>query len=244
MECCRQNPLCKYQVEKGIASEPVLDELIKAEVGDVNGKALVHLLCHIGTDTLSWRLLGAQITGVDISPESIKYAQRIANQSGLEATFITADVMELMDQVKTTYDIVFASTGVLSWIPNIERFAVTVRQLLKPGGFFYLHDGHPFRDNILGETENGETIIKNDYFYTGFREYESFTDYTVKDLEIPAKSYEWSWTLGDVVTAFCQAGMRIAFLHEFSQNFYYGYEDERNKRELYPCTFSLKAIVE
>jgi len=62
-----------YHVDKLLAGEPLLHELIQAEVGDVRGKSLIYLLCHIGTDTLSWGLLGAQVTGVDISPESIKY---------------------------------------------------------------------------------------------------------------------------------------------------------------------------
>ena len=49
------------------------------------------------------------------------------------------------------------------------------------------------------------------------------------------------------MTAFCDAGFRIAFLHEFPQYFYGGYtphDVENNKVELYPTTFSLKARVE
>jgi SAM-dependent methyltransferase len=235
-----------YHVTTLLAGKPILNELVRSEVGDVRGKSLIHLLCHIGTDTLSWVLLGAHVTGVDISSESIKYARKIAEQLHLNATFIESDIIELVGQVTTTYDIVFASAGVLCWIPDIEEFATTVRQILKPGGFFYLYDGHPFR-KMLGETEQGKTVIKDDYFRRDIWESDRFTDYTVKDLQIPAKLYEWEWTLGDVVTAFCQAGMRIAFLHEFPEYFYGGYtpyDVEENKRELYPCTFSLKVVAE
>jgi SAM-dependent methyltransferase len=235
-----------YHLEKILAGEPMLSELIKSEVGDVQGKSLIHLLCHIGSDTLSWRLLGAQVTGVDISPEAIQYAKKLAAQAGLEATFITCDVMDLLGKLKPEYDIVFASTGVLCWIPDIDRFALTIRQLLKPGGFFYLHDGHPFR-NILGESEHGETIVKEDYFHQGVWEYDNFTDYVKEDLIIPTTSYEWNWSLGSVVTAFCQVGMRIGFLHEFPQNFYAGYSSYYEnivKHELFPCTFSLKVFAE
>jgi SAM-dependent methyltransferase len=235
-----------YHVDKLLAGEPLLSELIKTEVGDVRGKSLIHLLCHIGTDTLSWGLLGAQVTGMDISPQSIQYARQLASRLELEATFITADVMELANQIQTTYDIVFASTGVLCWLPDIQKFATIVRGLLKPGGFFYLHDGHPFR-GMLEKTESGEAVVKNDYFHTGASEYESFSDYAVKDWEVQGRSYEWNWRLGDVVTAFCQAGLRIEFLHEFPQYFYSGYtgyDVEINKRELFPCTFSLKAVAQ
>lgn len=234
-----------YDVQRLLSGEPLINELIKAEVGDVKGKALIHLLCHIGTDTLSWGLLGARVTGVDISSKSIEYARKIANQLKMEATFVVCDVMELAGKIEATYDIVFASTGVLCWIPDIERLANTIRSLLKPGGFFYLFDGHPFR-NMLGETVNTVNSIKNDYFRRGVFEYDNFGDYVVKDFMVPMKSYEWAWTMGDVVTAFCQAGMRIAFLHEFPEYLYGGYtpyDVENNKRELYPCTFSLKAMA-
>ncbi len=236
-----------YHVEKLLAGEPLLNEVVKSEVGDVHGKSLIHLLCHIGTDTLSWGLLGAQVTGVDISAEALKYARKLASQTGIEATFIQSDVMELPGKIQATYDIVYASIGVLCWIPDIDRFAAIVRQLLKPGGFFYLLDGHPFRYLMLEETEQGEVIIKNDYFRTDVWDYDNFTDYVIKELDVPTKSYEWGWTLGRVVTAFCQAGMRIEFLHEFPQDFYggyTGYSEVIDQRKTYPCTFSLKAVAE
>ena len=235
-----------YHLPKLLAGEPLINELIQAEVGDVHGKSLIHLLCHIGTDTLSWGLLGARVTGVDISPAAIRYARSLASQLGMQADFIVSDVMDLMEKVDATYDIVFSSTGVLCWIPNIQKFAATVRHLLKPGGFFYLFDGHPIRA-MLGTTESGETIVQHDYFATGVQEYDNFTDYILKDFEFPGKSYEWSWTLADVVTAFCQNRMRLAFLHEHPEYYYGGYtafDEALNKREFFPQTFSFKAFAE
>jgi SAM-dependent methyltransferase len=232
-----------YHIDRLLAGEPLLNELVRAEVGEVAGRSLMHLLCHIGTDTLSWALLGAKVAGVDISPESIRYARQLAGQLGIEADFIVSDVMDLDGKVEPGYDIVFASTGVLCWISDIDRFARTARALLNPGGFFYLFDGHPFR-NTFAEGEDGRVYIAADYFNQSADEFERFVDYTEKDLAFEQKSYEWSWTLGQVVTAFCQAGLRIEFLHEFPQYYYGGYPSydvEPYKRELYPCTFSLKA---
>ena len=40
------------------------------EVGDVAGKSLLHLMCHLGTDTLSWASRGAAVTGVDFSRDA------------------------------------------------------------------------------------------------------------------------------------------------------------------------------
>jgi 2-polyprenyl-3-methyl-5-hydroxy-6-metoxy-1,4-benzoquinol methylase len=44
------------------------------EVGDVQGKKLLHLQCHFGMDTLSWARLGADVTGVDFSGDAITLA--------------------------------------------------------------------------------------------------------------------------------------------------------------------------
>ncbi|MEZ6192812.1 MAG: hypothetical protein R3C45_16180 [Phycisphaerales bacterium] len=42
------------------------DEVVEA-VGDVAGKSLIQLQCHMGMETLSWARLGADVTGLDFS---------------------------------------------------------------------------------------------------------------------------------------------------------------------------------
>lgn len=236
-----------YHTDKLIAGKSLLNELIRKEVGDVKDKSLVHLLCHIGTDTLSWALLGAKVTGIDISSESLKYARKLAEQMGIGADFIEADIMEVKDKVNKKYDIVFSSTGVLCWLPDIKRYAQTVRQLLNDNGFLYIFDGHPFRSVLINEAGSTSTnTIQGNYFRKEVWQYDNMGDYTDPDLKIPVNSYEWNWTMGELITAFCEAGMRIEFLHEFPQYFYNGYTpyDVQNDRiELYPCTFSLKAMA-
>jgi SAM-dependent methyltransferase len=236
-----------YHIPRLLSGEPLLSSLIQHEVGDVEGKSLVHLLCHIGTDTLSWALLGARVTGIDISPESLKFARRLAQKMRIDADFIEADILNVMDTVHQKFDIAFSSTGVLCWIPDINRYARTVRHLLNDGGFFYLLDGHPFRNVLLDEQgEYVDNTIRGDYFRKEVWRYEGMGDYTDPELLVPVPSFEWSWTLGEVVTAFCEAGFRIQFLHEFPQYFYNGYtpyDGEEQETQLYPCVFSLKAAA-
>ncbi len=234
-----------YHIDKLVAGEPLLNDLIRNEVGDVGGKSLVHLLCHIGTDTLSWALLGAKVTGIDISSKSLKYARNLATRMGIDAEFIESDVMEVMDKVSNKYDVVFSSTGVLCWLPDIDVYAQTVRHLLKDNGFLYLLDGHPFRNALIDDTGAvSKDTIQGNYFRKKVWKYDDMGDYTDPDLKIPSPSYEWDWTMGEIITAFCKAGMRIEFLHEFPQYFYGGYtpyDCESKKVELFPCVFSLKA---
>ena len=236
-----------YHIDRLISGKPLLNDLITKEVGDVKDKTLIHLLCHIGTDTLSWALLGAKVTGIDISPKSLKYARQLAEHMEIKANFIEADILEVKDCVHQKFDIAFSSTGVLCWLPDIQLFAQTVRYLLNDGGFFYILDGHPFRSVLGEESEStGSKMVQGDYFNKEVRQYDHMGDYTDPNLKIPGNSFEWHWTMGEIVTAFCKAEMKIEFLHEFPQYFYNGYKpyDVHNEKiELYPCTFSLKAIA-
>jgi SAM-dependent methyltransferase len=185
------------------------------------------------------------VTGIDISSESLKYARTLAQHMGISADFIEADIMEVKDTVDTKFDIVFSSTGVLCWLPDIQHYANTVRHLLHDTGFFYLLDGHPFRSVLLHEHgEPGTDVIQGDYFRKAVWQYTNMGDYTDPQLKIPISSYEWHWTMGEIITALCTAGMRIEFVHEFPQYFYNGYtpyDVAENTPERYPCTFSLKA---
>ena len=65
-----------------------------ADLGDVRGKELVHLQCHFGKDTLSWARLGAHVTGLDISEPAVRAAVALAEDIGIDARFVTADVYD------------------------------------------------------------------------------------------------------------------------------------------------------
>ena len=184
---------------------------------------------------MGWRAVGRQRQ---------RSGQRVAWR-GLQADFLESDILDVEDKVQAKFDIVFASTGVLCWQPDIGSFARTVRHLLTEGGFFYLLDGHPFRNVMVDETGEAQPgRIVGDYFRKAVWAYDGLGDYTDPEFLAPTPSYEWDWTLGEVVTALCEAGLRIEFLHEFPQYFYSGYtpiDVADNRIERYPCTFSLKA---
>src|SRR5436305_1722443 len=84
-----------YDVDKFVRGGVRLRDWEIDEVGDVSGKDLLHLQCHFGLDTLSWARLGAKVTGVDFSDAAIQRARALANEVGLEATFVCSEVTEL-----------------------------------------------------------------------------------------------------------------------------------------------------
>src|SRR4051794_91701 len=64
------------------------------EIGAVDGRDLLHLQCHLGTDTLSWARHGARVAGLDFSERSLVVARELAAALGIEAEFRCADVYD------------------------------------------------------------------------------------------------------------------------------------------------------
>src|SRR3954453_15889981 len=61
------------------------------------GLDVLHLQCHIGTDTLSLARLGARVTGLDFSPASLGVARRLADEARLEIAWVESDVLAARD---------------------------------------------------------------------------------------------------------------------------------------------------
>ena len=184
------------------------------EVGDVSGKDLLHLQCHFGVDTLCWARRGASVTGLDFSAPAIEAAQGLAARMDFpDATFIEADVYEAVLALEgRTFDIVYTGLGALNWLPDVERWAGVVAELVRPGGFLYLSEFHPFT-GVFGDED---LTIEHDYFGTGDPQvWDEPGTYADLDAEtVNNVIYEWDHTLGEVISAIVGSGLRLEFLHE------------------------------
>jgi SAM-dependent methyltransferase len=206
-----------YDVDGFRAGKSALRPLEVAEVGDVAGKALLHLQCHFGLDTLSWARLGARVVGADFSDRAIELARSLAGELSIPAEFVCANVYDLPGVLSGRFDVVFASYGVLCWLPDLPRWAAVVAHFLKPGGTFYLADIHPFAMVFDDRVPGPELRVGYPYFHSP-EPLRSETPGTYADRTAEVKhrtSYEWARGLGDVVNAVIGAGLRVEFLHEF-----------------------------
>lgn len=204
-----ERPSVYYDVDAFRAGGLSLRPLEREEVGDVRGKSLLHLQCHFGLDTLSWARLGARVAGVDLSTVAIERARTLAEECGIDARFVCADIDSIED-VGDVFDIVFTSFGTTVWLPDLDRWAKLIARSLASGGFFYIVDSHPFA-YVLGEGLR----VTAPYFRRGAEHYApGGGDYAVPEAEVTTESYEWTHTLGDIVTSLARAGLRISFMHE------------------------------
>ncbi|MDT0345409.1 class I SAM-dependent methyltransferase [Streptomyces litchfieldiae] len=183
------------------------------ELGEVAGRSLLHLQCHMGQDTLSWARRGAAVTGLDFSAEAVATARALAADIGLadRARFVVSDVYEAATALAgERFDIVYTGLGALVWLPDLPRWARVAASLLAPGGVLYLVEFHPFTE-LLGDDG---TSVERDYFDREGQVYDFPYTYTGGPALTKTKQVQWHHTLGDIVTALAGAGLRVERLAE------------------------------
>ncbi len=186
-------------------------------LGSVRGQRGVHLQCHIGTDTISLARLGAKMSGLDFSPAALEQARRLAAQTGADVEFVQADLYDAVQALGPgRFDLVYTGIGALCWLPDIERWADVVAQLLAPGGRLFIREGHPMLWALADARPDGLIVVEHAYFerdeplvYTDGGTYVS-TDATFEH----NTTHEWNHGLGELVTALLTRGFRLTGLAE------------------------------
>jgi SAM-dependent methyltransferase len=184
-------------------------------LGEVAGKTLLHLQCNMGADTLSWARLGAIVTGVDFSHEAISAARRLADDAGMPARFIRADIYQLPDVLDERFDLVVSTYGTIGFLPNLARWAEVVARYVSDEGRFLLVDIHPLSLILPQEDSDGNPVVARSYFTHGAPD-----EGTVNADDTRSPLYTWRHSLGDVVTALAQAELRITAMREYPYTFW------------------------
>ncbi|WP_062518734.1 class I SAM-dependent methyltransferase [Demequina silvatica] len=187
--------------------------------GTLEGLSLCHLQCHIGTDTVSLARAGAAVVGVDFSAPALEAAAAFASELGVDATWVHGDVLEaraLVDRelgADVRFDVVYTSIGAITWLEDLAAWARQIAALLRPGGVFYIRDGHPFLYS-LDETRE-ELVARYRYFTDGRAlQWEDATTYVGDGVVTAPRTYEWNHPLSETVTALLDAALVIEAMEE------------------------------
>jgi len=244
----------EYSVKSFLEGKTTLKSYELKEMGNVKGKSLLHLQCHFGLDTLSWAREGAIVTGIDISSEGIRLAKLLAKQAKLEANFIESNLYDLPKVLSKKFDIVYTSIGVLCWLNNLKEWGAIITHFLKPGGFFYIAEIHPFSMVFDNETKDIKDLqVYYNYFHDP-KPLEFIADgsYASEETKIkPKKEYEWAHSMSDIINSLIENGLRIEFLNEypftvwkqfpFAEREPDGFCHLKNQKAEIPLLFTLKA---
>jgi len=236
-----------YNVKAFKRGKTSLHALELKELGPVKGKTLLHLQCHFGMDTLSWARLGATVTGADFSDKAISCARELAEETGIEASFVLSSIYNLPKVLSGEFDIVFASYGTLCWISDLKRWMKTASHFLKPGGTLYIADYHPFA-NIFDESGEKPEIS---YFHAKAIKWPPGCTYTDGPRKTMPATYEWLHSVGDIFSAVRSCGLRLEYFHEFPYCPYARFKKMKKRKDGFyeqpgnktgiPLLFSLKA---
>ncbi|HNP20794.1 MAG TPA: class I SAM-dependent methyltransferase [Panacibacter sp.] len=205
-----------YDVEGFKNGKTSLNKLELDELGNVNGKSLLHLQCHFGLDTLSWARAGAIVTGIDLSDEAIKTAQQLSKEANIPAEFICCNVYDVPQHITQTFDIVFTSYGVIGWLPDLSGWARIIAQSLKPGAVFYMIEFHP----VVWMMDENFQHIKYHYHNEEVIIDEQSGTYTDRNAPIKYKEYSWNHSLSEVLNALISNGLTIEHFNEFNFSCY------------------------
>ena len=241
-----------YNLEAFRAGASSLHSIERDELGDVAGRSLLHLQCHFGMDTLSWARLGAKVTGLDFSPIAIEQAEKLRDETNLEANFVCCSVYDAPDVLQGQFDIVYTSYGAIGWLPDLTKWAAVITHFLAPGGTFYIAEFHPFAYIF----DSGDAVTDFTFRYPYFHGGEVIAEtsqgsYGSSGGHQTLTEYAWDHSIGEIVTALASAGLRIEFLHEFPFNVmrWFPFMEQREdgywhltqNEKMIPMLYSLKA---
>ncbi len=168
---------------------------IREMVGNLHNKQV----CVIGSGdnmaAYAMSGLGAAVTSTDISEERLKLAASRAEVLGVSIDFVRSDAADLGFADDSTFDLVCSTNGFFVWIADLGGVFREVSRTLKPGGAYVFYDIHPFMRPWKDQVTPIE--MEKPYWDTGpFRE---STD----------ESYEFNWTLADLLNPLAQAGLTL-----------------------------------
>jgi SAM-dependent methyltransferase len=217
---------------KGKNTQPKIDQEL---LGNIKRKSVLHLQCHFGQDSLSMARMGAQVTGIDLSDKAIEKARELNSELKLNASFIACDVYETLANINEKFDIVYTSYGTIGWLPDLDKWAKVISQVLKPNGKFVFVEFHPvlwmFNDDfskIQHHYHNEKPILEE---YSG--------TYAEKEAAITNKEISWNHSLSAVFQSLLKNGLHIESFEEYD---YSNYNCFNKMNEFEPGKFRIKHL--
>ncbi|MEW6685504.1 MAG: class I SAM-dependent methyltransferase [Candidatus Edwardsbacteria bacterium] len=141
-------------------------------LGNVKGKKILEVGCGGGQSSIALAKKGAICTGIDISKEQLKFAEKLAKKENVKVKFIKGSFQNLSQFKPRSFDIVI-SAWAFQYSPSLNKLFKEVYRVVKKNGLFVFSLPHPFHDIINVKTYK----IEKSYFKTGrYEEIEIWPD--------------------------------------------------------------------
>lgn len=194
-----------------------------ADLGELAGKDVLHLQCHLGVETVALARRGARVVGLDLSGESVVQARGVAQRHGVDIEYVQGNVYDASEALGgRQFDLVYTGKGALCYLPDLEVWADVVHQLLRPGGSLYVVEFHPllYALGVVPSPDGGQELLLRNDFLSGRGAEKRDATYTYTDgppLAEARVAYEWRHEVAEVVSALVGAGLTVERLRETSK---------------------------
>lgn len=192
----------------------------------IKGKRIIVPQFGDGLVMLACAKKGAVVTGVDLSSEQVRLAQKAATYCGVNVNLVEADWQNLPESIPDNhFDLAVTECGIFIWIADLDAWMRNAHRILKNGGKLIVSDFHSL--SIIADEKDGRVTFKRSYF-------DQSPEICQPEGDAPL-SVEFRWKLSDVINAAIRAGFRINCVDEY-------YVEQEDKRvPLLPTDFLLVA---
>ncbi len=109
----------------------LLQDLIRAEIGDATGLEILDIGCGTGLAGVALKDRAARLAGVDLSPEMIEFARARGIYDRLEV----AEITEWLEGTQAQFDLIVAC-DCLVYFGDLQPLVASAARRLNPGGWF------------------------------------------------------------------------------------------------------------
>jgi SAM-dependent methyltransferase len=129
------------------APGPGLPGPVRHSLGDLTKKRVLHISCGTGEASAQLAELGAVVTGVDPSEETLE----VARERAPSILWVTAEPDVLPRELKRErFELVYCAPGTLAESGDLDALVRGVRNALRPGADLLLYDEHPVAAAVDG----------------------------------------------------------------------------------------------
>ncbi|WP_202961851.1 class I SAM-dependent methyltransferase [Bifidobacterium bombi] len=194
--------------------------------GSVQGLSLLHLQCHIGTDTISWARLGAKdVYGLDFSANALRHANDLTERAGERVTYVQADARKAAEALQgKRFDVIVTSVGTVTWLPDLADWAYSIAALLNPGGVFMIRDSHPLLFALdeslhisMDYCSGAEDSWQSDETYTLIAD-DSVSSRHSSSKITHMRNHNWAHDFAEMTGVLLDAGLEIRELGEHEES--------------------------
>ena len=210
-------------------------------LGSIEGLDVVHLQCHIGTDTLSLARLGARsVTGLDFSAAALEVAARLARDCATAIDWVESELYAAVEALgEARFDLVYTGIGALCWLPDVSRWAQVVAALLRPGGRLFMREGHPMLWALADPRPDGLLVVEYPYFETAGMHFSVPVSYVPHDTPLASPDIvHFNHGLAEILTALMDSGLSLVGIAEHETVPWNPFPDEMD--EVAPGEYGLR----